>query len=609
MFETASDNGEDIALFRQTAERPQSNALTVFVYKVMHNDTDFTIAKANGKVGLNYAFIGRQFDYHSPSSTPVALDVGALQHMGAEILPTAEALAFGPLPARAPDAVYGNLIGGLTPQYPAWGGWIVLLVATTLIAIGAQRANERDDLSMKDIARGAGASLYVLFAGVALLELVRRATGDGAGMVTSRAILARFPLFEITMFAAALGAVLAAATFSSRAKSRWIAAGAALIAGGASSLFGGLDVLGLGAGVAGAVLGAVSFGAPAKLPGTWTGLLVVTLVATVAVQAYAPTAAYVLAWPLLAAAIAASISAAGAARRSLPQLVVVIIATLTLAWIGALFHELLQAIDLAALPAFAAWLAALMIWPLAVSDNPERASLRSPGAWVAVSLGLAAFLHLSSPWSARHPNSVEPVYVVDPAAHKAWRASLVNPDAWSLGVLKAEGGAIGELPPGAYAGDVAAPAVPVAAEPAPVTVTAGPGGTLTVTANMHPGAARLLVAFRSPTGVTNVLIDGQPADREGTKREIASSSVTKAAFGLPPNQWGKVIWAAPEGFTLTFTTADPSKAEVQTAEIYDRWMAVKPLPPMPPTDQAWDMSGSSLVLGRVPVTTPKASGT
>jgi len=35
---------------------------------------------------MNYAFIGRQFDYHSPSSTPEVLDQGALQHMGAEVL-------------------------------------------------------------------------------------------------------------------------------------------------------------------------------------------------------------------------------------------------------------------------------------------------------------------------------------------------------------------------------------------------------------------------------------------------------------------------------------------------------------------------------------------
>ena len=44
-----------------------------------------------------------------------------------------------------------------------------------------------------------------------------------------------------------------------------------------------------------------------------------------------------------------------------------------------------------------------------------------------------------------------------------------------------------------------------------------------------------------------------------------------------------------------------AKVEVETAEVYDRWMSVKPLPPMPVKDQAWDMSGASLVLGKATV--------
>ena len=59
MFETAQHNGGDIALYRRTAMTPESNALTVFIYQHLPNDTDFTVAKQHGKVGLNYAFIGR----------------------------------------------------------------------------------------------------------------------------------------------------------------------------------------------------------------------------------------------------------------------------------------------------------------------------------------------------------------------------------------------------------------------------------------------------------------------------------------------------------------------------------------------------------------------
>ena len=43
-----------------------SNALSIFVYENMPNGTDFTEAKTRGVQGLNYAFLGQQFDYHSP---------------------------------------------------------------------------------------------------------------------------------------------------------------------------------------------------------------------------------------------------------------------------------------------------------------------------------------------------------------------------------------------------------------------------------------------------------------------------------------------------------------------------------------------------------------
>jgi hypothetical protein len=599
MFETAPGNGGDIALYRRTADHARSNALTVFVYQHMRNDTDFTVAKAHGKAGLNYAFIGREFDYHSLSSTPAALDQGSLQHMGSQILPTAVALAFGPLPARAPDVIYADVPGGLTLVYPAWGGWLLLIAAAGLIGMGAWRARLRGEFATADLARGLGAGLYGLFAAVAALELARRATGVGSGWMAYRPILARFPLFEAMMLAAALGAVVAAAAFSNRrGRSRWIAAVAPLAAGAAASLFGGFDLLGLIAGVGGAVLDVASFGAPAKVSGSWTGVLVMALILATVGQALAPTAGFVLAWPLLAAAVASGISAAGSARRSLSQLAVVVIAAITFAWIGNLFHSVLQGLDLTLLPALAAWLAALLIWPLATPENPDRASLAPAATLIGLALAIAAALHLTSPWTARHPNAVEPLYVDDPDAGKAWRETPLKPDAWSLSVLTAEGGAVTRLDDPLLEDAIGAPAKPVAASPAPVSAAAAPDGAVTVVAGLNPGAAALIVALRSPTGLSQVRLNGKPVEAElGKSAAIAG---TRGKW-TGPNQWGRIYWAAPEGYTLTFHTDDPAGVELRTAEVEARWMSVKPLPPMPKKDQAWDMSGSSLVLGKVPV--------
>jgi hypothetical protein len=592
MFETAANNGADIGLYRRTAQAPSSNALTVFIYQHMPNDTDFTVAKQHGKVGLNYAFIGRQFDYHSPSSTPEALDVGALQHMGAQALPTVRALAFGALPGRAPDVAYGNLLGGLTAAYPLWMGWVLLGGALILILAGAARARRLEALSLADVARGVGASLYVFTASGAVLELARRATGVGSGWIEGRAILARFPAFELMMLAVAVGAVMAAAAFAGKERSRWVAGAAALIAGLAASLFGGFDMAGLVLGVAGGIIGVASFGAPGRLAGSWTGLLVTAAVAAAAAQILAPTAAYVLAWPLLVAALASALSSAGASQAGWTRAATLVAAALALAWIGALFHGLLQGLDMAILAAAPTWIAALAIWPLAFPDSPDKARLWPAETVVAVGLALAAWLHLTSPWTARHPNSVEPLYVVDPAAGKAWRASDLAPDAWTLDVMKAEGGAVGKLSLGFSPQPMeAAPAAVVPAQAAPVTIGRGADGRVAVSAGLQPGAARLVLAFRSPAPVDNVTVNGKPV-------VLLQKAGSARPFKLKAGEWGRVIWAAPDGFNLSFRTADPAKAEVRTAEYFDLWMAVKPLPPVPATDQMWDAAGSSVVVGK-----------
>jgi len=102
-----------IQAVQASAPRTQASSLAGFIYEHMPNDTDFTVSKRAGVQGLNYAFAGHQFDYHSPSSTPATQDLGTLQDMGDQVLPAAMTLAFSPaLPARGRNLAYGNLPGG-----------------------------------------------------------------------------------------------------------------------------------------------------------------------------------------------------------------------------------------------------------------------------------------------------------------------------------------------------------------------------------------------------------------------------------------------------------------------------------------------------------------
>ena len=593
MFETAPGNGGDIALFLRTARAPSSNALTVLVYRHMPNSTDFTVAMAHGKVGMNYAFIGRQFDYHSPSSSVAALDKGSVQHMGDEILPTADALAFGPLPTRAPDVVYGNLVGDFSVAYPAAAGWAVLAAVAVLVAVGATRARRHGTFALGDVARGAAASLYVIALCGSLLELLRRATGVPSGWTEYRPILAQFPLFEVMMLAAALSGLLGAAALIGRGGTRVIAAVLVLIVGAASSLFGGPDPAALILGVAGAVVAALAFGAPARLPGAWTGLLTVALVAGIAIQIVAPTAGIAVAWPLAAAALASAVSAAGTDRRALPRAAVMVIAALALAWIGALFHELLQALDLALLAVLPAWLAALILWPLAAPSEGERAPLWPAAAAIVIGVALAGFIRLHDPWTPRYPDAVEPLYVIEPSAHRAWRASTLPPGPWARGVVRWDGGPMGRLRlPFERTPLWAAPAGAAPADPPRVSSRIDSGGALDIVADPHPGAVGLWIALRSPRGITGVAFNGEPA-----------------GVSARPGHWVRVRWSGSDGFTLGVRSPDSAGVEVATGELFDRWLAPRPLPLLPVSDQLWDLGGSSLVIGRASApSAPKSPG-
>src|SRR6185437_417190 len=182
MFQTGDGNGEAIRAMRAATPRAEASSLAGLVYAHMPNDTDFTVSNRAGVPGLNYAFAGHQFDYHSPSSTPATQDLGTLQDMGDAVLPTAQALAFAPaLPARAPNLVYGDLPGGLLLAYPEALGWLVLAGAAALIAWGLVRARRKEPFAWLDLACGAGAALFAVAAGAATLHLARQLTGAATG--------------------------------------------------------------------------------------------------------------------------------------------------------------------------------------------------------------------------------------------------------------------------------------------------------------------------------------------------------------------------------------------------------------------------------------------
>jgi hypothetical protein len=181
MFETGSANRWLMNLYAHAVARPLANSVYYAVYKLLPNDTDFTVFKGAGFQGFNFAFIGDVAHYHTPLDDTAHADAGSLQQQGDNALSTLLALAnAGPQPPPGGEAVYFDLFGRTLVQIPqSWalpGALIELLL--TLIA-GAQLLRLRW-LSLPALLWGLAAlagALLIGAAAAAALMSVLRATG------------------------------------------------------------------------------------------------------------------------------------------------------------------------------------------------------------------------------------------------------------------------------------------------------------------------------------------------------------------------------------------------------------------------------------------------
>jgi Peptidase family M28 len=82
MFETSDGNGKLIAGLATSVGFIMSSSLMYEVYKRLPNDTDFTVFKRAGILGMNFAAIEGHKAYHSRLDRPELLNQGTLQHEG-----------------------------------------------------------------------------------------------------------------------------------------------------------------------------------------------------------------------------------------------------------------------------------------------------------------------------------------------------------------------------------------------------------------------------------------------------------------------------------------------------------------------------------------------
>ena len=422
MFQTGPGNAETIALFGRAGVRANggvtSNSLAVFVYEQMPNDTDFSVSKARGVPGLNLAFIGRPEQYHAPSSTPGALDRGALQHIGSQTLENADALLRATaLPKRGADAVYSDVFGRLILSHPPAAGWGLLALAAALLGAAAWRAGRQAGLTFADVGRGAVDGLWFLSTGLLLTQAMRTLAGPMASPDSYYTLLARLPWIEAGAALAVLALGMALLGGRARPDRRVTAVAVAVAAAIALAplvmALGGLHPITLVFTLAALIAVSLSLapGLAARTPwGGWTGLIALVLVLGGLVQALAPQAAFLLLWPGLLAAATAALTAGldpGLIRaRSLAA--VAIAGAVGGAWLIGMAHPIFLGVglDLPGALVLIGLLALMLVRPL----SPERGAVRP---WLMAALavlvlggGLSLTARVAEPMAApAAPNS------------------------------------------------------------------------------------------------------------------------------------------------------------------------------------------------------------
>jgi Peptidase family M28 len=123
MFETTPPNLELVRQFASADPHPAANSLSYEVYKLIRNDTDFTIFRRAGLRGLNFAFIADQLHYHRRGDTAENLSRRSLYHHGVHALALTRHFANAGDVGDAGDAVWFNVWRGVLAWYPRSWVW------------------------------------------------------------------------------------------------------------------------------------------------------------------------------------------------------------------------------------------------------------------------------------------------------------------------------------------------------------------------------------------------------------------------------------------------------------------------------------------------------
>jgi hypothetical protein len=178
MFETGTANAWLMRLYGSSTLEPITNSLCYVIYKLLPNNTDFTVFKAASYQGFNLAFIGDVAYYHTPLDSFENASATTMQHQGANGLSGLLALANAPdFSPPAADSLFFDVLARTVIVWPIGLVLPASLAALALLAAATALLIRRGHLSPRQAAYGLlGALANVLLGGalaIGVLALLR----------------------------------------------------------------------------------------------------------------------------------------------------------------------------------------------------------------------------------------------------------------------------------------------------------------------------------------------------------------------------------------------------------------------------------------------------
>ena len=212
MFETGTANEWVVRLFAERVSHPATSSIFYTVYKMLPNDTDFTVFKAAQYQGLNFAYLGDVVHYHTPLDSFENANPASLQHHGDNALPSIVALANADLQnLPQSEAVYFDLFQHAIARWPARSTLSLSIIAALLIGVQVFWLIHVKRLRTPELLWGILAWIVVILA-TALLAWILLRIVRFTGAIPVSWIAHPLPL-EVAMWSLALAVVVTHAMF------------------------------------------------------------------------------------------------------------------------------------------------------------------------------------------------------------------------------------------------------------------------------------------------------------------------------------------------------------------------------------------------------------